>query len=102
MLSKLEKPQRKVILNMAQAVYLLCAFTSITCAILLFKSYRINRSQLLLWSSLCFGLLSLNNITLMIDLVLLPEIDFYGAILRNLMGALAGITLVFGLVWEIS
>ena len=42
--------------------YLLCAVTSVVCALMLFKGYRGNRTKLLFWSSLCFAGLALNNI----------------------------------------
>lgn len=85
-----------------QIVYLLCALTSTVCAWMLFRGYRDSHSRLLLWSSLCFGFLALNNITLVMDLVIFPEIDFSAPLLRNLMGASAGSLLLFGLIWEVT
>jgi len=84
---------------MAEAVYLLCAATSTACAVLLLRAYRRQRTRLLLWSSLCFALLALNNALLFVDLIIIPEgIDL--AIWRSLM-ALTGIgLLLFGLIWE--
>jgi hypothetical protein len=83
---------------MAEAVYLLCALTSAVCAVLLIRSFRQNRGRLLLWSSLCFIGLALNNILLFVDLVVVPSIDL--SIWRS-STALAGLlTLIFGLVWE--
>lgn len=87
---------------MSQTVYLLCAVASTACAIMLMRGYRQSRSNLLLWSSICFGLLALNNITLVVDVVLLPEIEFSGILWRNAMGAAAGMVMLFGLIWEIS
>jgi hypothetical protein len=49
-------------------VYLLCAATSIVCAILLIRGYRRARERLLLWSGACFIGLALNNVLLVIDL----------------------------------
>ena len=57
---------------MPETVYLLCAATSVTCAMLLFRGYRQQHSRLLLWSHLCFVLLALNNILLFIDLIVVP------------------------------
>ena len=45
------------------------------CAGLLTRSYLANRSRLLLWSTLCFVGLALNNILLFVDLVLVPTAD---------------------------
>lgn len=90
---------------MAEAVYLLCAATSLACAILLFNGYSRSRMRFLLWSSLCFVGLAINNILLFIDKVVYPEIslDFAGlemSVWRS-AAALAGLTLLlYGLVWE--
>ena len=84
---------------MPEIVYVLCALTSVLCAGLLIRAYRQNRSRLLLWSTLCFIGLALNNILLFVDLVVTgPDVDL--SLLRSLtaLGALA--TLVIGLVWE--
>ena len=59
---------------MAETVYVLCALTSILCAALLFRAYRGNRSRLLLWSTLCFVGLALNNVFLFVDIVVVPDI----------------------------
>lgn len=56
---------------MAQIVYILCALTSLTCAILLGRAYRASRVPLLFWSALCFAGLTLNNVLLCIDLLFL-------------------------------
>lgn len=87
---------------MAEGVYLLCAFASVISATMLFRGYLKGRSQLLLWSSLCFGFLAANNVMLFVDVVLLPNIDFGGIIWRNMLGAVAGSLLLFGLVWELT
>ncbi|MGH4015213.1 MAG: DUF5985 family protein [Pseudonocardiaceae bacterium] len=84
---------------MAEAIYILCALTSVGCAVLLFRGYRASRMRLLFWSSLCFGGLALNNVMLFADAVIVPEIDLFGA-WRSVV-ALAGLgVLIFGLVWE--
>jgi hypothetical protein len=84
---------------MAEAVYLLCAITSALCAVLLLRSYLKTRTRLLLWTSLCFVGLFINNVLLVVDLVLLPmSIDL--AVLRSGVAAVAGLVLVLGLIWE--
>jgi hypothetical protein len=87
---------------MAEGVYLLCAIASVLCAFMLFKGYLKGRSQLLLWSSLCFGFLAANNVMLFVDLVLIPDVEFGGIMWRNLLGATAGSLLLFGLIWELT
>jgi hypothetical protein len=84
---------------MAEAVYVLCAVTSAVCAILLLRSWRSSRTHLLLWTSLCFIGLAVNNILLVIDLVVLPAtIDL--SPLRSSTAAVAGAILLVGLIWE--
>lgn len=83
---------------MAEAVYILCALASMTCSALLLRTYLRSRARLLLWSSLCFIGLALNNILLFLDLVIVPDTDL--SILRGLV-ALASVALLnFGLIWE--
>jgi multidrug transporter EmrE-like cation transporter len=84
---------------MPETVYLLCAATSVTCAVLLLRAFRRQRTRLLLWSSLCFVLFALNNALLFVDLIVVPsEIDLS---LWRSATALAGVgVLLFGLIWE--
>ena len=83
---------------MAETVYLLCALTSIVCAVLLFRGFRSSRARLLFWSSPCFVGLALSNILLFVDLAIVPEVDL--SLWRSGF-ALAGIlVLLFGFVWE--
>ena len=84
---------------MAEAVYLLCALTSLLCAVLLFRSYRSQRSRLLMWSTLCFAGLAINNVLLFIDLVLVRDaIDL--SLARSGTALVAVMLLLIGLVWE--
>ena len=84
---------------MAEGVYILCAITSILCALLLLRGYRATRARLLFWASLCFGLLALNNVILYFDLVVLPtQIDLFWY--RNTAAVAGMLVLVFGLIWE--
>ena len=84
---------------MAEAVYVLCAATSATCALLLLRGYLRQRTRLLLWSSLCFVLLAVNNMLLFIDLIVVPTtVDL--SLWRGAT-AMAGVSLLlFGLIWE--
>ena len=84
---------------MAKAVFLLCALTSLACAVLLLRAYGRTHSRLLLWSGLCFIGLALNNGMLVIDRILLP--DTVDLSLWRQVAALAGISLLlYGLVWD--
>jgi hypothetical protein len=83
---------------MANLVYTLCAVTSIVCAALLIQGFLRTRSRLLLWSSLCFVGLVVNNLLLVVDRIILPDVDLYTV---RLFSALVALTLlVYGLVWE--
>lgn len=83
---------------MATIVYLLCALTSLVCAVLLGRSFARNRMRLLLWSTLGFIGLTLNNFILFIDKVVITDADL--ALLRNL-AALAGTgVILYGLIWD--
>lgn len=82
----------------ADIVYTLCVLTSLACAVLLWRGYRRSRARLLMWSSLCFAGLAMNNALLIVDLRMLPAVDL--SIWRTLP-ALIGIgLLVYGLIWD--
>ena len=83
---------------MAEAVYTLCALTSILCAVLLLRGYRARRSRLLFFSALCFIGLALNNLLLLVDLYAFPEIDLF--LPRTLIALAAVGILLYGLISE--
>ena len=83
---------------MPELVYVLCALTSVLCAGLLLRSYRANRSRLLLWSTLCFVGLAINNILLFVDIVLVPDVDLRWLRSGSALTALGLLTI--GLIWE--
>jgi hypothetical protein len=84
---------------MAETVYLLCAVTSVACAILLLRGYRASRTNLLFWSSLCFAGLALNNVLLFLDLVLfVQEVDL--SLWRSGIAVGSMMMLLYALIWE--
>ena len=86
---------------MAEIVYVLCALTSLFCAGLLWRSYRARRTRLLMWSTLCFAGLAVNNVLLFLDLVVfVHEVDL--ALLRTGAALIAVTALLVGLLWEDS
>lgn len=85
---------------MAEAVYLLCAITSVVCAGLLVRSYRRQPTRIVLWSTLCFMGLAVNNILMFVDLVIVPELDL--SVLRSATAFVAVILFLIGLLWEDS
>ena len=52
---------------MAALIYSLCALTSITCLVLLWRSWRASGARLLFWSAMCFAGLSVNNVLLLLE-----------------------------------
>jgi hypothetical protein len=83
---------------MESAVYVLSAITSSICMLLLVRGYLASRSRLLMWSAACFGGLALNNVLLVVDLLVLPDVDL--SVLRALVMAAAFLVLTVGLIWE--
>jgi hypothetical protein len=83
----------------AAAVYVLCALTSLACAILLLRAYQARGVRLLLWSGLAFVGFALGNMMLVMDRVVIgPEVDL--SIWRSLP-VLAGLAvLLYGLIWD--
>jgi hypothetical protein len=78
--------------------YTLCSAAALLCAILLWRGFRRTGTRLLLWSAVCFSCLTLNNLLVLGDLVIFPNINLF--LVRNL-AALVGIgALLFGLIWE--
>ncbi len=82
---------------MAEAVYLLCALTSLACAFLFLRSYGRSRLQLIFWTGLCFAGLALNNVLLFVDLVVFPVAPSL-SVARNAVGLLAVALLLYGMI----
>lgn len=83
----------------ATIVYLLCLATSAICAWLLGRSFRLNGTRLLLWSSVCFAFLAANNLALVLDLVVWPS-DVDLRLIRLLLALAAIISLIWGFTGE--
>ena len=83
---------------MKPATYILCTVVSLLCAVLLLRGYVRGRHRLLLWSGLCFSGLTLANLIMFIDLVLLPTVNLY--LVRETTTALSMLILLFGMIWE--
>ena len=82
----------------ANIVYILCAATSSLCAGLLLRGYRRSGARLLFWSALCFVGLALNNVVLIVDVRIVPQIDLST---WRMVPAVAGAALLlYGLIWE--
>ena len=82
----------------ANLVYLLCAVTSLLCTGLLLRGYLRSRAPLLLWSTICFLGLAIDNSLLVVDRVLIPDETVMAA--RRVFSLLGVSVLLFALVWE--
>jgi len=84
---------------MAEVVYALGALLTLLCSVLLLRGYQHGRQRLLLWSALCFAGLTISNVLLFVDLVILTtQVNLYQ--LRLGTAAFAMLLLLYGLVWE--
>jgi hypothetical protein len=84
---------------MAAIIYGLCALTALTCAYLLLQGYRRGGYRLLLWSGLCFVGLTINNLLLVVDKLILPaDVDL--SLWRNATVLLSMAVLLYGLIWD--
>lgn len=82
-------------------IYIVCALTSVVCAVLLIRAYLQTRARLLLWSTLCFVGLITNNVLLFLDKVIYPDVDLPAMVIGRNAAALVGLSLlVFGLIWD--
>ena len=83
---------------MADVVYVLCALTSLLCAGLLLRSWALSRQRLVLWTGLGFTGLAVNNVLLVLDRSVFPDVDLQ--VLRDASGLVAVSVLLAGLIWE--
>jgi Family of unknown function (DUF5985) len=54
-------------------LFVLAVLASLACTLLLYRGYRNTRLRILLWSALCFVCLTINNLLVFVDLIVLPE-----------------------------
>ena len=83
---------------MAITIYTLCTLTSLACAWLLFGSYRRTGHRLLFWSGASFAVLTINNVFLMLDKVVFP--DVYLLPVRQVSALVAVLLLLDRLIYE--
>jgi hypothetical protein len=85
-------------MDLELAILVLCALTSLACAVLLLRGWRRSRHRLLLWSGLCFTGLAANNALLVIDERFTPTRDL--SLLRTLPALVGVALLLYGFVWD--
>jgi hypothetical protein len=82
----------------AAAVYVLCALTSLACAVLLLRGFRQRGVRLLLYSGLAFVGFALGNAMLVVDRLMVPTVDL--ALVRSLPVLAGLVVLIYALVWD--
>jgi hypothetical protein len=85
-------------MSMGSLIYALCGVAAGTCAVLLLQAYRRGGYRLLLWSGLCFVGLTINNLTLVADKIVVPHMDL--TFMRTSIALVAMIVLLYGLIWD--
>lgn len=83
---------------MAVIIYSLCTLTSLACAWLLLGSYRRTRHRLLFWSGASFVAMTVNNVFLVLDKVVFP--DVYLLPVRQGSALISLLLLLYGLIYE--
>ena len=83
---------------MGELIYTLCMLTSLACTWLLLASYRRTRHRLLFWSGLWFAVMTFNNLFLIFDKIVFPNVDFMP--LRLVSALAACVLLLYGLIYE--
>lgn len=81
---------------MGTVIYSLCALTACVVAAMLLRAYARTGRRLLMWSGLCFVGLAANNLLLVADKVLYPQIDLL--LPRVLTSLAAMLVLLWGLI----
>jgi hypothetical protein len=82
----------------ATVIYSLCTLTSFACAWLLLASYRRTGHRLLFWSGASFIAMTVNNVFLVLDKVVFP--DVYLLPVRQVSALVALLLLLYGLIYE--
>ena len=83
---------------MGPLIFGMCALAAAVCAYLLLQGYSRGGYRLLLWSGLCFVGLTLNNLTLVVDKIIVPHVDL--SIPRATLALVAMSVLLYGLIWD--
>jgi hypothetical protein len=79
-------------------IYTMCALTAALCATLLLRAYFVGGYRLLFWAGLCFAGLTVNNLLLVMDKLVFPDMDL--SVWRTAAALLAMLVLIYGLIWD--
>ena len=67
---------------------------------MLLRGYARTKARFLLWSSLCFIALFVNNLLLTIDKVFIPDRSLFDPMWRSGAALVGLLLLVYGLIWD--
>jgi hypothetical protein len=79
-------------------LYGAAVLTSLSCTVLLFRGYTRRRIRLLMWSSVCFAGLTVNNVALFLDLVIFPATDL--RLVRLIFALIGMLFLLYAFIWD--
>lgn len=82
----------------ASAVYVVSVLIGVACCVLLLRAHRRQPSTLLLSAAICFGGFALNDVGLIVDVFVLPDISLVAV--RSLPALIGVAVLVRALVKE--
>jgi hypothetical protein len=82
----------------AFTIYSLCTLTSLACAWLLLASYRRTGHRLLFWSGASFVAMTVNNLFLVLDKIVFPDVNLLPV--RLVSALVAMLLLIYGLIYE--
>jgi hypothetical protein len=82
----------------AFTIYSLCTLTSLACTWLLLASYRRTGYRLLFWSGWSFAAMTVNNLFLVFDKIVFP--DVYLLPVRLIAALVSMLLLLYGLIYE--
>lgn len=83
---------------MVELTYILNTLVCLACVGMLFRGWRHTGGRLLLLSAICFSMLTINNVLIFVDVLVVPDVNL--GVLRA-ASALAGFSvLLFGMIWE--
>lgn len=83
---------------MVELAYVMNILVCLICAVLLVVGWRRTRSRLIMWSALCFLLLTINNALIFADVLIVPDTDL--SLVRAGSALMGFSVLLFGLIWE--
>ncbi len=83
---------------MEHLAYIMCALTSLLCAVLLLRGYYRSNCKLLIWSALCFFGFFVENTLIFVDISLLPLIDL--SLWHCLIAFVSVFIFLNAMIWE--